>query len=219
MRRRFDEIVERFVVAQNCRLLVDFGCGNMPYRALFEPHVDHYMGVDLPGNEMAHAAVSGPNQIPLESAAADIVLSSQVLEHVADPIAYLEEAYRVLRPNGILILSTHGSWPYHPDPADYWRWTSAGLQKTLAAADFSVEYFGGVLGPAATALQLWQDAVYWRVRGFFRSTFTLHLQTLIQLADRASSDSARDEDAAVFVVVARKQSENPVSSVESREQD
>ena len=204
MRRRFDEIIQRFVAGHDVDHLVDFGCGNMPYRPLFEPHVERYIGVDLVGNEMADVTVPVSNQIPLETATAQIVLSSQVLEHVSDTFAYLSEAHRVLQQDGILILSTHGSWPYHPDPADYWRWTSAGLRQTLTATGFSVEYFGGVLGPAATALQLWQDAVYWKVRGFFRPAFVLQMQALIQYADRISNDAARDEDAAVFVTVARK---------------
>ena len=28
-------------------LLVDFGCGDMPYRTVIEPHVGKYLGVDL----------------------------------------------------------------------------------------------------------------------------------------------------------------------------
>ena len=65
MRRRFEEVIERFVVAQGCERLVDFGCGNMPYRPMFEAHVDRYIGVDLSGNEMADLTVRGPDEIPL----------------------------------------------------------------------------------------------------------------------------------------------------------
>ena len=53
----------------------------------------------------------------------DAVLSTQVLEHVADPGALPAERFRVLRPGGRLLLSTHGIFVYHPDPDDYWRWT------------------------------------------------------------------------------------------------
>ncbi len=41
-------------------------------------------------------------QLPLKDAVADIILSDNVLDHVQDPSAYLEECARVLKPSGIL---------------------------------------------------------------------------------------------------------------------
>ncbi len=46
----------------------------------------------------------------------------------AGPGLYLSECFRVLRPGGQLLLSTHGVFPYHPDPVDLWRWTCEGLR-------------------------------------------------------------------------------------------
>ena len=44
--------------------------------------------------------------LPFRSASFDLVLSHAVIEHVADPAAYLHEARRVLRPGGKLFLQT-----------------------------------------------------------------------------------------------------------------
>src|SRR3546814_1646938 len=88
---------------------------------------------------------------------ADIVLSNQVLEHVDSPQGYLEEARRLMKPDGVLLLSTHGYWFYHPTPNDYWRWTSAGLRKTMEASGFEIVEFTGIMGLISSGLQLFQD--------------------------------------------------------------
>ncbi len=203
MRVEFESIVRDFCHAESLRL-VDFGCGNMPYRPLFESSVAEYIGCDLVGNEMADRIMEAPNLLPLESECADLVLSSQVLEHVSCPQKYLAEACRVLSPGGTLVLSTHGVWRYHPDPCDFWRWTCTGLQREIENAGFGIVRFRGILGPEATALQLWQDAVLTRVPKVFRKVFTRYVQWRIRRADMRCPDSSRDRDACTWIVVATK---------------
>ena len=135
-----------------------------------------------------------------------IALSSSVLEHVIDPGTYLAECRRVLTEDGLLILSTHGVWPYHPDPHDLWRWTSEGLKYLIQGSGFSVIHFRGIMGPAATGLQLWQDATLARVPRIVRPWFTRFMQGLIRRADRKCSPESRDADAGVYLLVAQKKS-------------
>jgi len=184
--------------------LVDYGCGNMPYRSLFP--VQNYIGADFPGNELADVFVAADGTLPLPDGSAAAVLSSQVLEHVADVPRYLAESCRVLRSDGLLFLSTHGMWKYHPDPGDFWRWTCAGLRRVLDDGGFEVLRFHGVMGLEATALQLWQDAVAPRIPALLRPWFYRSCQGRIARADRRATQEARDRDACVFVVVARKRS-------------
>jgi SAM-dependent methyltransferase len=88
---------------------------------------------------------------------ADVVVSTQVLEHVPDPRAYLLECRRILKPGGMLILTTHGYWEYHPQPTDLWRWTGPGLRKLVEASGFRVLDCTGLLGLASSGLHLFQD--------------------------------------------------------------
>jgi SAM-dependent methyltransferase len=201
-----ESIIDRFFsgpLLPESRML-DFGCGNMPYRPLFEKFVGQYIGCDLMGNEQAECILEKPDCIPFADGSAAIVLSTSVLEHVVDPASYLTECHRVLADNGLLILSTHGVWRYHPDPLDLWRWTSEGLRRVIQKSGFSILHFRGVLGPGATGLQLWQDATLDRLPLSLRWLFTCILQAWIRAADRRCSPNSRDADASVYVLVARK---------------
>src|SRR5687767_5385341 len=140
-------------------VLVDYGCAERPYEELFSAKFSRYLGADLPGNARADVEIRVDGTLPLADGHADCVLSSQVLEHVARPDLYLAEARRILRPHGRLILSTHGNWPYHPDPGDYRRWTLEGLRLELGIHGFRPLIERAVLGRTATALQLLQDAL------------------------------------------------------------
>jgi len=104
--------------------VLDVGAGDRPYRELFPTAV----AFDVPGNPYAdlHGSLDA---IPVEDASFDVALCLQVLEHVPDPAAAVRELRRVLRPGGIVLLSTHGIYPFHPNPDDLWRWTHQGLER------------------------------------------------------------------------------------------
>ena len=183
--------------------VLDFGCADQPYRRFFPPTVE-YIGADLPGNPGASVEIAPDGTLPLPDASVDAVLSTQVLEHVLDPGVYLDECYRVLRPGGRMLLSTHGIMVYHPDPVDLWRWTGAGLQHAVGRAGFTIERFEGIMGLAATGLQLVQDAVWWSLPRFLRPVTALVVQSLIGVADRLQSAESRRSNALVFALVAAR---------------
>jgi SAM-dependent methyltransferase len=183
--------------------VLDYGCGVVAYRHFFPADV-RYAAADLPGNPHANLLLNEDGTVPAESGGFDAVMSTQVLEHVPDPALYLAECFRVLRPGGRMLLSTHGTFVYHPDPDDYWRWTCAGLQKAVRDAGFEVVKFEGVIGGLPTGLQLVQDSIYWKLPRFLRAPLALVMQAMIGLADRVHSEGSRALNAQVFALVAEK---------------
>jgi SAM-dependent methyltransferase len=72
---------------------------------------------------------------------------------VWDVDTYLAEARRLLKPGGRLLLSTHGTWLYHPHPTDFHRWTREGLERQLVSSGFVVEHTDSLVGPLAWTTQ------------------------------------------------------------------
>jgi SAM-dependent methyltransferase len=156
------------VLATSLRLLrpgsyiLDLGCGDMPYRDLIRGQGFGYLGADIvPGADL----IIDPNgRVDQPSGATDAVLSIQVLEHVRDVGAYLAEIRRLLAPDGVLLLSTHGNWLYHPHPEDHWRWTRTGLSALLEDNGFAVQDVKGLVGPLATTTMIRLTGFAWALR-------------------------------------------------------
>jgi SAM-dependent methyltransferase len=185
-------------------ILADFGCGNKPYEEVFTPLIDKYIGLDIELNDYASVLIKEDGTIDLQDESVDVVLSTQVLEHVPDPNLYLKESFRILRKGGILILSTHGYWMYHPDPTDFWRWTSMGLKKVVSNQGFEIVSFKGILGKASMGLQLFQDGLLHKAPKFLHKPIAWLLQPLIIFFDKIWKKEERDRDACTFVLVAKK---------------
>lgn len=111
--------------------VLDVGCGDKPYFPYFAGCAASYVGVDVvPGPEVD--LVGGAEHLPVADGGFDLVLCTQVLEHVDDPAAAVRELRRVAAPGGRILASTHGVQVYHPSPNDFWRWTHSGLERLFA---------------------------------------------------------------------------------------
>lgn len=129
-------------------VVLDFGCGSMPYRSLVENAGASYLGADFGADGAVRIGPDG--RLPLPDGSVDVVISVQVLEHVRDLDTYFAEIARVLKRDGVLILSTHGTWLYHPHPEDHRRWTRTGLTHDIETRGFAVEAITSIVGPLAT---------------------------------------------------------------------
>jgi SAM-dependent methyltransferase len=104
------------------RLLAVSGAGRLavPFRNRgFEIVETHFPQVDW------HA-------LPFSDESFDVVISDQVLEHIADPFGCASEASRVLRPGGLQIHTTCLVNPIHHAPGDNYRFTPDGLRLVFA---------------------------------------------------------------------------------------
>jgi SAM-dependent methyltransferase len=120
-------------------VLYDLGCGEAPYRDYFLNHVEQYIGVDWFGSyhdTKADIVADLNKPLPVETEVADTVVSLSVLEHLCEPQAMLNEAYRILKPGGGIVLQVPWQWWIHEAPYDFFRYTPSGLKYMFEKAGF-----------------------------------------------------------------------------------
>jgi SAM-dependent methyltransferase len=76
--------------------------------------------------------------LTFEDESVGTVICLETLEHVADPIRAVEEMHRVLKPGGVLAISSLMFFPIHAHPWDYWRLTPEGFELLLRPFESSL---------------------------------------------------------------------------------
>lgn len=61
-----------------------------------------------------------------------------VLEHVQNPFQVFSALHQILRSGGLLIIETVFSFPYHPSPRDFWRFSPECLRHLAESTGFTV---------------------------------------------------------------------------------
>jgi SAM-dependent methyltransferase len=128
-------------------LIVDVGCGDglaTSVAASISPG-HRFVGVDWSADALRQARTRGltlvragveGHGLPLAATSADVVIMSELIEHLVDTDSALEEAWRVLKPGGSLLLST-------PNLA---AWYNRGLLAFGVQPIFSEVSLRGVFG-------------------------------------------------------------------------
>jgi SAM-dependent methyltransferase len=101
-----------------------------------------YVGCDMragPGVDV----VADLHELALPDACAGLALCLDTLEHVEYPHAALREMHRILRPDGVAIISSVMNFPIHDYPHDYWRFTPEAFRSLMRPFAGIVTGFGG----------------------------------------------------------------------------
>jgi SAM-dependent methyltransferase len=139
-------LLERVAPQARGRLL-DVGCGDKPYEHIFRPFVSEYLGIEHEAAFTATAASHSDRKpdllydgrrLPFEDRTFDTVLNVQVLEHTPHPAALVAEMARVLKDDGLLILSAPFQFRLHEEPHDYFRYSPHGLRTLCAEAGLEI---------------------------------------------------------------------------------
>lgn len=136
--QNFDFFLEKFIPRYK-GVLYDLGSGESPYKDFFLQHADSYVAIDWGGSyhdTSADIDADLNKPLPVKSDTADTVVSLSVMEHLHEPQTMLNEAFRILKPGGCIVLQVPWQWWVHEAPYDFFRYTPFGLKHLFGKAGF-----------------------------------------------------------------------------------
>lgn len=110
-------------------------------RPLIERHSPSwYLGVDATAGPGVDEVVDcGSLTDTFGAGAWDVVLSTEMLEHVRDWRQCVRNLIEVVAPDGLLVITTRSpGFPYHPFPEDHWRYTLTAIRQIVERAGLEV---------------------------------------------------------------------------------
>ena len=151
-------------------VLLDLGCGKMPYKKLIEANssITKYVGMDIE-NLHYQQDLFKPDffwdgiGIPLPPESVDTTILIEVLEHTPDPVNILKEVNRVLTPDGTVFITVPFLWNLHDVPYDEYRYTPFSLERMFKEAGFktvAIHTFGNWHASLAQFLACWVRRSY-----------------------------------------------------------
>jgi len=99
-------------------------------------HPAVYVGVDQTDGPGVDLVVSCADLVSTFGRATfDVVISTEMMEHVVDWRPCMAQMCDVLKPGGMLLVTTRSpGFPYHPFPIDTWRYTPDVMRRVVEAA-------------------------------------------------------------------------------------
>lgn len=137
--------------------VLDVGCGDKPYRALFD-HPAEYVGLDIAAGPKVDIVVQPGERWPLPDDHFDVLISNQVLEHVADLEFTLGEMKRVVKAGGTVVVSIPFIYNEHGSPYDFQRFTVYRARQLFAEfEELHLDKQGGIGSTIAILTLNWAD--------------------------------------------------------------
>lgn len=120
--------------------VLEAGAGGSPFKQQLDRLAYEVVRTDIHDRYGDVDVIADVQDMPsVESGSFDVVVCTQVLEHVQNPEKALREMRRVLKDGGVLVLSAPHLSMVHEAPHDYFRFTRFGLDELSERSGFEVE--------------------------------------------------------------------------------
>jgi SAM-dependent methyltransferase len=188
--------------------VLDIACGEgYGAAALLKAGAKSVIGIDVSPDACLHAhkkygvdaRVGDAQNIPLENASVDVVVSFETIEHVSQPSQFLDECARVLTPGGMMVVSTpnrdayHKHTPHNPfhlkelNEAEFVGLLEARFKRTRIFTQRPE--FAACWSPRSLSSE---RSFWWKMPSFGRLRWMLQLSCCREIADQKALNQARD---------------------------
>ena len=148
------ECRNRELIENQTYIALDAACGDQSW---------NYSGLD---------AIANLEKVPFKPNSFDVVICTQVLEHVREPQLVLNEFFRIAKEGGSIYISAPQGWGVHQAPYDFFRYTHFGLRYLLEKSGFemiSITPSCGYYSYLANRLTVLPKTLFWQIkRGWLR---------------------------------------------------
>lgn len=118
--------------------VLDIGCGTKPYQNIFNNC--KYLGIEIDSSKNRKLGFADffydGELLPFPDKSIDSVVSFQVFEHVKNLDFLIREIHRVLKDDGVILITVPLFWEEHEVPYDFRRFTSFGIKDFFSNEKF-----------------------------------------------------------------------------------
>jgi len=174
-------------------VVLDAGAGDSIYRRHFESGI--YESADFAKVDKPYAPdltyVCDLAEVPVADGRYDLVVLTQVLEHLPEPLTVLREMRRVIKPGAKIWASCPFYFVEHEQPYDFYRYTQFALRRLFTEAGFAdiqIDWLEGYWGTVGYQITLMAQALPRRLR-----PLKLGLRIIGELCSRRDLGSKRTD--------------------------
>jgi SAM-dependent methyltransferase len=168
--------------------LVDLGCGKAPLLGAYRNYCSSILLADWANsthdNPLLDLTIDLNKALTLlDSDSFDVVVLSDVLEHIAEPSDLMAEIWRILKPGGRLLMNVPFTYWIHEAPHDYYRFTRYALERFALQSGLEVVELAALGGWIEVMADLWSKLLararlWFVVAAVHRIVIAFHQTTL-----------------------------------------
>ena len=118
--------------------VLEIGAGGDYLKDVFKSTYNEWVSLDYDLRTDSIDVRGDGQQLPFKNKMFDTIISIDVLEHVSAPEKFVSEMFRVIKPGGMVILSTPFFFFLHEEPYDFFRFSKYGLIEIFKRNGFQI---------------------------------------------------------------------------------
>lgn len=129
-----EKSISTLLMSISSETVIDVGCGTKPYKKYIAHK--YYFGIEIPGGSHPEDKKDcdvfyNGNEFPFKENSIDLIVITQVLEHVEKPWDIIFKLSKLLKKDGYILISVPFVSNLHEIPYDYFRFTPYSLIKMM----------------------------------------------------------------------------------------